>query len=323
MICIRTGLAFTRMLSWTTGYSPILGAMTSSMTHPIRADTSPLLIRNGNSRGCIWPSSLAAGHVELQWLWKLLCWDLMHVWPGSNKRWKNRKNHVDKWNVGEPGKAWCSSKWPNLPVRLDQSQWILNLRKCFGMCEPVEEEDFSLNKDVWEWLWESAFGTSHVSPFHLGRSRCFWGVGFVCVFVRFVFFFCVFVCFCVFCLFPHVHWDLTSLTAVGHRQHADSHTFCHRTTVTAVMARTASDQKKLQVGESWTLTVALPWSLEDIVHVTRKTIAYSWRLPIPPAFSQDLFPSMQVVGHRPVILAGSCNKRQTWHKYQSLLPQVW
>ena len=35
----------------------------------------------------------------------------------------------------------------------------------------------------------------------------------------------------------------SSLTAVGHRQHADHHSFCHRTTVTAVMARTASDQK--------------------------------------------------------------------------------
>ena len=51
--------------------------------------------------------------------------------------------------------------------------------------------------------------------------------------------------FVVFCLFAsHVHPDLTSLTAVGHRQHAVPHTFCNITTVTAVMARTASDPKK-------------------------------------------------------------------------------
>ena len=38
--------------------------------------------------------------------------------------------------------------WSILPARLNLSQWILSMKKCFGMCELVEEEGFLPKKDT-------------------------------------------------------------------------------------------------------------------------------------------------------------------------------
>ena len=41
-----------------------------------------------------------------------------------------------------------SAKQSILPARLHLSQWIQSMKKCFGMCELVEEEDYLLKKDI-------------------------------------------------------------------------------------------------------------------------------------------------------------------------------
>ena len=54
---------------------------------------------------------------------------------------KASRGKVKRW-------VWFSSKGPILPMRLSQSLWIRHMKKCFVMCELVEEEDYLLKKDT-------------------------------------------------------------------------------------------------------------------------------------------------------------------------------
>ena len=122
------------------------------------------------------------------------------------------------------------------------------MRMCLGMCELVEEEDFLLKKDTWEWLWESALVRLTFHRFTLVDLVfcCFLGGCSVCVLCCWCFVWVfLFIVFCL--LLTLIEIPLVKPpSGTGKRL---PHTFCNITTVAAVMARTASDQLDRRLDE--------------------------------------------------------------------------